>query len=291
MEAGGLPEQHFKKSPSLDTRYTHNGMKHRKKSLPPLVALILQQSDSYPPEAKEEQVKEKNNARCLQRQQDSEKAIELKGRLPNTLQRAMDVSSEKGASSWLTTLPIAEHGFALHKGTFRDALCLRYGWRPSHLPSNCICGKQLTVEHALSCSGGGFPSIRHNEVRDITADLLSQVCHNVGTEPALQPVTDEQFTYRSAIREDGARLDVAAESFWSTDRQRAFFDVRVLTHSHKAIVTHHSLNATKRTSRRRKGLTTKESEKLNMAPSPHSYFPPQEAWGQLQMSCTNASLQ
>ena len=193
----------------------------------PLVALILQQSDSYPPEAKEEQVKEKNNARCLQRQQDSEKAIELKGRLPNTLQRAMDVSSEKGASSWLTTLPIAEHGFALHKGAFRDALCLRYGWRPSHLPSNCICGKQLTVEHALSCSRGGFPSIRHNEVRDITADLLSQVCHNVGTEPALQPVTDEEFTYRSAIREDGARLDVAAESFWSTDRQRAFFDVRV----------------------------------------------------------------
>ena len=59
------------------------------------------------------------------------------------------------------------------------------------------------------------------------ADLLSQVCHNVGTEPSLQPVTDEQFTYRSAIREDGARLDVAAESFWSTDQQRAFFDVRV----------------------------------------------------------------
>ena len=139
----------------------------------------------------------------------------------------MDVSSEKGASSWLTTLPIAEHGFALHKGAFRDALCLRYGWRPSHLPSNCTCGKQLTVEHALSCSRGGFPSIRHNEVRDITADLLSQVCHNVGTEPSLQPVMDEQFTYRSAIREGGARLDVAAESFWSTDWQRAFFDVRV----------------------------------------------------------------
>ena len=166
-------------------------------------------------------MKAKNNARCLQRQQDSEKTSELKGRLPNTLQRAMDVSSEKGASSWLTTLPIAEHGFALHKGAFRDALCLRYGWRPSHLPSNCTCGKQLTVEHALSCSRGGFPSIRHNEVRDITADLLSQVCHNIGTEPSLQPVMDEQFTYRSAIREDGARLDVAAESFWSTDRQRA----------------------------------------------------------------------
>ncbi|KAL5470938.1 hypothetical protein EMCRGX_G028997 [Ephydatia muelleri] len=31
-----------------------------------------------------------------------------------------------GASTWLSMLPIQEHGFALHKGAFRDALCLRY---------------------------------------------------------------------------------------------------------------------------------------------------------------------
>ena len=79
----------------------------------------------------------------------------------------------------------------------------------------------------MSCSRGGFPSIRHNEIRDITADLLSEVCHNVGTEPCLQPVTGEQLRHRTANREDGARLDVVAESFWGRDRQRAFFDVRV----------------------------------------------------------------
>ena len=74
---------------------------------------------------------------------------------------------------------------------------------------------------------GGFPSIRHNEIRDITADLLSEVCHNVGTEPGLQPITDEQMTYRTANREDGARLDVVAQSFWGRDRQCAYFDIRV----------------------------------------------------------------
>ncbi len=30
----------------------------------------------------------------------------------------MALASEKGASSWLTTLPIEEHGFTLHKGAF-----------------------------------------------------------------------------------------------------------------------------------------------------------------------------
>ena len=193
----------------------------------PLVTLILEQSHSYPTEAKAEQTEEKKKARTSRRRRDLFAANELEDKLPSNLRRAMTTSKEKGASSWLSILPIAEHGFALHKGAFRDALCLRYGWRPPHLPSHCVCGKQLTVEQAMSCSRGGFPSIRHNEIRDITADLLSEVCHNVGTEPCLQPVTGEQLRHRTANREDGARLDIVAESFWGRDRQRAFFDVRV----------------------------------------------------------------
>ncbi len=35
----------------------------------------------------------------------------------------------------------------------------------------------------------GFPSIRHNEIRDITANLLTEVCHDVSVEPGLQPLT------------------------------------------------------------------------------------------------------
>ena len=43
-------------------------------------------------------------------------------------------------------------------------------------PSHCSCNYSFSVEHALSCAtggGGGLPSVRHNEVRDITASLLS----------------------------------------------------------------------------------------------------------------------
>ncbi len=132
------------------------------------------------------------------------------------MQRALKATSEKGSSSWLPTLLIAEQGFALHKGAFRDALCLRHGWHPSNLPVNCDCGKPFSVEHALSCPHGGFPSIRHNEV-----------CHSVGTEPTLQPLSQEQLTHKTANRDDGAHLDIVAESFWGCDRQLAFFNVRV----------------------------------------------------------------
>ena len=79
--------------------------------------------------------------------------------LPPKLQLSILLSCEKGSSSWLTAQPLVDQGFALHKGAFRDALCLRYGWQPQLLPFHCICGKTTSVEHELSCPFGGFPSI------------------------------------------------------------------------------------------------------------------------------------
>ena len=68
--------------------------------------------------------------------------------------------------------------------------------------------------HALSCPFAGFPSIRHNEVRDILASSLMGVAHNVAVEPHFQPLTEEQFQLRSASTEDQARLDVVASGVW-----------------------------------------------------------------------------
>ena len=211
---------------------TRNNSYHHKSSqsiTAPLVSLILVQSHTYHQEAKAEQLIAKKKAVKIRKQSDSQAAAELESKLLNNMKRAMQVSTEKGPSSWLATLPIDEHGFALHKGAFRDALCLRYGWRPSNLPSHCICGHQFTVEHSLICSRGGFPSIRHNELRDITAGFLTEVCHNVGTEPPLQRLSGEQLRLRTANREEGARLDIAADNFWGRDRNRAFFDIRVFS--------------------------------------------------------------
>ena len=158
-------------------------------------------------------------------------AQELHAKLPTLLQRSMDMSQERGASTWLSALPLLDHGFALHKSAFRDALALRYNWPLKKTPSHCCCGQHFSVEHALSCPTGGFPSIRHNEVRDLTAQLLSEVCHGVSTEPHLQPVTEEKMFHRSANTNDNARLDVAMYGFWGGKFEKAFIDVRVLNPS------------------------------------------------------------
>ena len=54
----------------------------------------------------------------------------LHSQLSPSLKRSMDLAREPGSSSWLTVLPIQEHGFHLHKGDFQDAMSLRYGKTP-----------------------------------------------------------------------------------------------------------------------------------------------------------------
>ena len=75
-------------------------------------------------------------------------------------------------------------------------------------------GKSFNVKHAFSFPGGGFPTIRHNEIRDLTANLLSEVCSDVDVEPALQSLDREPLQYATANQEDGAQLDAVARDFW-----------------------------------------------------------------------------
>ena len=90
----------------------------------------------------------------------------------------------------------------------------------------------------MSCHMGGFPTKRHDEIRDITATLLTEVCHNVATEPPLQPLSGETLNYRTANRDDGARLDIRARGFWNRS-QDAFFDVRIF---HLNASSYHSMS-------------------------------------------------
>ena len=188
---------------------------------------ILSQDPEYGLETVEKQLEAKAQVRRENNERTSTQAIETRKCMPDSLQRAMDLASEKGASAWLTALPLMDHGFALHKRGFHDALAIRYGWTPSEMPSTCVCGSKSSVEHALSCAKGGFPSIRHNEIRDMTATLLTEVCHGVCIELGLQPVPSEALTGATANHQDGARLDITASGFWGGTYERTFFDVRV----------------------------------------------------------------
>ena len=131
------------------------------------------------------------------REKQQETLTTLKNSLPPTLQKVVELTSEKRASTWLTTLPTRAHGLSLHKQAFRDALCIRYEWDPQGLPSHCSCGAQFNITHAFKCHRGAFPTIRHNRIRDLTAQLLTKVCPSVEFEPHLQSQSRETFLCRT----------------------------------------------------------------------------------------------
>ena len=81
--------------------------------------------------------------------------------------------------------------------------------------SHCACSTTFSLDHALSCPKGGFPSLRHNEIRDLTTCLLTEVYHQVHVEPELQVVSDpDSFSLSTANTQEGARLDIAMNGFW-----------------------------------------------------------------------------
>ena len=124
--------------------------------------------------------------------------------------RLNDITQEPGSSSWFTVFPIKRLGFNLSKSDFWDAVRLRYKLPLKRLSSPCGCQK-----HAISRRKGGFITLRHNELRDNTAEMLEEVSR----EPALQPLSGEIKGSQS----DKVRSDISTIRFWIRG-QRAFFD-------------------------------------------------------------------
>ena len=138
----------------------------------PIVNAILTHDFRYSEQMIAQQLEAKKDVRKENQILAKNTAAQLGNSLPVSLRRPMEMAQERGASSWLTSLPIEEFNFTLHKGAFHDAIAIRYGWSPSRMPKHCDCGSKFSLEHSFSCPKGGFPSIRHNEIRDLTANLL-----------------------------------------------------------------------------------------------------------------------
>jgi hypothetical protein len=137
--------------------------------------------------------------------------------------KLLQCAGEKGASSWLSALPLQKFGYVLNKREFRDAICLRYGWDIPETPAFCGCGARNSFDHILVCMKGGYVSMRHNALRDVEAKIMQEVCSDVKVEPMLLPTDEERTAGSTAVR---ARLDVSARGVWGRC-ERTFVDVRV----------------------------------------------------------------
>ena len=91
------------------------------------------------------------------------------------------------------------------------------------LPTLFVCGDLLNLKHALSCLKGELVITRHNELRNLTAEILDEVCKNVVIKPLLTLLMGEELP-KSSNTSNQARADVSVRGLW-INRQTAFCDV------------------------------------------------------------------
>ena len=158
-------------NPSSDANFDYTSSV---KVTAPLVEQIVSQVHQLPEDSLIRSVQQEVRAERVKTLQ--ERAERPKEVAPQKTRRTLDLATEKGSSMWLTSLPLKEMGFNLNKREFRDGLSLRYDWPITDIPSTCPCGEPFTIDHAMICMRGGFVIQRHNELRDLEAELLNMVC-------------------------------------------------------------------------------------------------------------------
>ena len=59
--------------------------------------------------------------------------------------------------------------------------------------------------HCVSCPSGGLPTVWQNEVRDITAEMLTKIRSNVSNETHLERLSGKILALRTSISGDEGR--------------------------------------------------------------------------------------
>ena len=125
-----------------------------------------------------------------------------------------------------------------------------------NLPTSCPCGSKFDIQHSMSCKKDGFiyiaPLIRHNNLRDLTANMMSEVCRGTKIEPKLTPLSGEELQGRTSNNSNEARVDIRTRGFWfqrfQERGQQAFFDLRVFKPCFKFLQQCHVMNEQEETS-------------------------------------------
>ena len=115
--------------------------------------------------------------------------------------------------------------------------------------------------------------MRQSDLRDLTANMLSEVCKDIEVKPKLAPLTGEELDSRTAKTTNEARLDIRGREVWERGQQ-ALLDLRVFDpnacrYLNKLLQQCHVMNEKEK---KRKEHTMREFCKLNMVHLHHWFF-------------------
>ena len=66
----------------------------------------------------------------------------------------------------------------------------------------------------MSYKKASFIYKRHNNLRNLTANMMSEVCKDTEVEPKLTPLSGEELHSRTSNSSNEARVDIRTRGFW-----------------------------------------------------------------------------
>ena len=99
----------------------------------PLVRQIVEQTHKPPDEMEIKTLQ--TTARREKDERLKMQCEQVRKSLPGKTERAVELALEKGASNWLTVIPVKDMNFNLNKKEFRDAIKQRYDWEITDIPA------------------------------------------------------------------------------------------------------------------------------------------------------------
>ena len=95
-----------------------------------------------------------------------------------------------------------------------------------NLPTSCLCGSKFDIHHSMNCKKSGCIYIRHNDLRDLTANMTSEVYNDTEIEHKVTPLSGEKLQGRMSSNSNEARVNIRTRGFRKREQQ-AFFSIRV----------------------------------------------------------------
>ena len=150
------------------------------------------------------------------------------------------------------------------------------------MPKICACSKPNSINHVVSCAKGGFTDMRYNQIWDIEAKLMEEVCKVVRIEPRLSPLTGETFRLRSTNTQPDWTYQQGA--YGTTWRKPYSMSGCSVTATSPTVAP--PILCFRSTSRRRRGCTTIASYRSRNILSHNSYSQQAGQWERKQLYCT-----
>ena len=83
-----------------------------------------------------------------------------------------------------------------------------------NLPTSCPYDSKFDIEYSISCRKGGFLYIGHNDLRDLTANMMSEVGKETKIKSKLTPLSGKELQGRTSNNSNEARVDIRTRGFW-----------------------------------------------------------------------------